>query len=297
MQTLCKAGAGWVGRATLKENGVDLHEVTALMTQPRTRFTRLFFTTTLAVSAIGVAACDADDDLDEEARAAELEAPEGDHPRHADKAAHLLSKMDADQDGAVSAAEAEGHWLSHKFDELDQNGDASLDATELSAMKRRGRGRGHEHGKRGHGKRGHGKRDAMNELDTNEDGRISVDEAKGPMAEHFTDIDADEDGQLTKDELRGHHQQMRARRHEEHFADMDADRDGVISAAEAKGPMAEHFADIDGDGDGELTKDELKAAHDQMRGMKHGGEHHRRGKHGHNESDGDKSLDVAEAAD
>lgn len=40
------------------------------------------------------------------------------------------------------------------------------------------------------------------DLDTDQDGKISKDEAKGRIKEHFDRLDADKDGFITKDELR-----------------------------------------------------------------------------------------------
>ena len=42
----------------------------------------------------------------------------------------------------------------------------------------------------------------MKELDANEDGQISKDEAKGRIKEHFDRIDQDKDGFISRDELR-----------------------------------------------------------------------------------------------
>ena len=41
----------------------------------------------------------------------------------------------------------------------------------------------------------------MERLDTNKDGKISKDEAKGPMVQHFDQIDANSDGFVSKEEL------------------------------------------------------------------------------------------------
>lgn len=41
----------------------------------------------------------------------------------------------------------------------------------------------------------------FDELDTDENGKLSLSEAKGELAEHFSDIDSDEDGELSLSEL------------------------------------------------------------------------------------------------
>ncbi|MEM6541330.1 MAG: EF-hand domain-containing protein, partial [Bacteroidota bacterium] len=39
------------------------------------------------------------------------------------------------------------------------------------------------------------------DLDTDEDGKLSKEEVRGPLSKHFADIDTDEDGYLTREEL------------------------------------------------------------------------------------------------
>jgi len=110
--------------------------------------------------------------------------------------------------------------------------------------------------------------------DTNGDGMISRDEAKGlPMiARHFEQIDANRDGQVTMDELRAFHEQQRAQREQrraEHWKKLDTDADGKISKAEAQANaprLLEHFDQIDANGDGFVTPEELAAAHRHHRG-------------------------------
>lgn len=41
----------------------------------------------------------------------------------------------------------------------------------------------------------------LEKMDTNEDGKLSKKEVKGPLKEHFVKVDADEDGFITKLEL------------------------------------------------------------------------------------------------
>ncbi len=41
----------------------------------------------------------------------------------------------------------------------------------------------------------------MNEMDTNNDKKISTSEAKGPLKDHFTEIDTNNDGFITIQEL------------------------------------------------------------------------------------------------
>ncbi len=42
----------------------------------------------------------------------------------------------------------------------------------------------------------------LEDLDTDEDGKLSKDEAKGPLNDHFHEIDKDEDGYITEEEFK-----------------------------------------------------------------------------------------------
>jgi Ca2+-binding EF-hand superfamily protein len=54
----------------------------------------------------------------------------------AERAAKMLEKLDADDDGALSLAEIEGHrFLGDKFAEVDTDKDGKLTAAELTAFK------------------------------------------------------------------------------------------------------------------------------------------------------------------
>ena len=44
-------------------------------------------------------------------------------------------------------------------------------------------------------------RELMGEMDVNEDGKLSVEEVKGPLKDDFSNIDTNEDGFLSKEEL------------------------------------------------------------------------------------------------
>jgi Ca2+-binding EF-hand superfamily protein len=110
-------------------------------------------------------------------------------------------------------------------------------------------------------------------LDTDKDGKISKDEAKGPLADRFAEIDADKDGFLTKQEIArgmagalgkggpggpgaGRGQGKSAL---DIFNSQDADGDGRVSKAEAKGALADQFDKLDADKDGKLTRQEAEA--------------------------------------
>ena len=42
----------------------------------------------------------------------------------------------------------------------------------------------------------------LEDMDADEDGKLSKDEAKGPLNDHFDEIDKDEDGYITEEEFK-----------------------------------------------------------------------------------------------
>ena len=103
-------------------------------------------------------------------------------------------------------------------------------------------------------------------LDEDEDGKLSKEEVRGPLADNFDEIDLDSDGYLSKKELeekphpkppkgdlREKHKKGKA-----HFEMMDENEDGKLSKEEVKGPLADNFEDLDIDNDGYLSREELK---------------------------------------
>ncbi|MDQ8206282.1 hypothetical protein QEH52_02100 [Coraliomargarita sp. SDUM461003] len=107
-------------------------------------------------------------------------------------------------------------------------------------------------------------------LDADENGTLSLEEVKGPLAEQFDKIDADGDGELTKKELIAANKDRRQagkdkgpQRRGQNIKAADTNEDGSISKAEATEAglerLLEHFDEIDADGDGEITREEMKA--------------------------------------
>ncbi|WPJ95634.1 EF-hand domain-containing protein [Coraliomargarita algicola] len=113
-------------------------------------------------------------------------------------------------------------------------------------------------------------------MDSDENGTLSLEEVKGPLAEHFDKIDADGDGQITPKELRIAHQKrlkgekgpkgekgQGAERRGPNLKEADSNEDGAISKAEATEAgmerLLEHFDEIDADGNGEITREEMLA--------------------------------------
>ena len=104
----------------------------------------------------------------------------------------------------------------------------------------------------------------MQEMDKNNDGKISRDEAAAysRFAKRFDAIDADKDGFVTSDEMKAAHARATAAK----LKAIDANGDGRLGRAEvdAKAPrLSKNFDAIDTDKDGYLSKEELVAARKQ----------------------------------
>src|SRR5262249_38735169 len=99
-------------------------------------------------------------------------------------------------------------------------------------------------------------------MGANKDGRVSREEAKGPLAERVDEIDTNKDGFLDREELR---RAMIARLKAGGlggggapskpggltFEDLDKNADGRLTKEEVAGtPLAEHFDEIDTNKDG-----------------------------------------------
>ncbi|MHA6894370.1 EF-hand domain-containing protein [Ralstonia pseudosolanacearum] len=108
-------------------------------------------------------------------------------------------------------------------------------------------------------------------LDTNGDGMVSRDEAKGHrwLEDHFDEIDTNHDGQISKDELAAWHKthagEMRGKmqaRLDAKFKAADKNGDGALTREEMQAglpKLAKHFDEIDANHDGKVTEDEIRA--------------------------------------
>jgi Ca2+-binding EF-hand superfamily protein len=227
-------------------------------------------------------------------KAAKKEAgksPEG-TPDRAKMIAERVKQLDKDGDGALSKSEAEGP-LADNFDRLDRNGDGKLTKDEwMPPSSAAGKGKAKPAGKNPPpsedakkpkdgdppvGKKGKRKGDAkkggeglglmMRNLDADQDGKISKDEAKGPLTEAFTYLDRNRDGFLDSEELASAREKMKgagkgmvgnAPSLADQFNQQDSDADGRLDKSEAKGVLAEKFADLDTNKDGKLTRQEVE---------------------------------------
>ncbi|MFL5246081.1 MAG: EF-hand domain-containing protein [Gemmataceae bacterium] len=117
----------------------------------------------------------------------------------------------------------------------------------------------------------------LERFDTNKDGRISKEEAKGKLAENFDRLDANKDGYLDKEELQRAARLVLANRAKgegnkpaekknppalsagKDFDALDRNADGRLSREEVKGTeIADHFDEIDTNKDGGIDKKEFK---------------------------------------
>src|ERR1700730_13312243 len=99
----------------------------------------------------------------------------------------------------------------------------------------------------------------LKQMDTDKDGKISREEAKGKLAESFDKIDTNKDGYLDRKELRAMAERILGQKGGPFgaggggldFDALDKNADGRLTKDELKGtPWAARFAEIDADGNG-----------------------------------------------
>jgi Ca2+-binding EF-hand superfamily protein len=166
----------------------------------------------------------------------------------------LFGKLDKNSDGVVTADEVEGDakgLFERSVRRGDKNGDKQLTKEEFAAAQSEGdaprQPLGQDAG--GPGRRGGfpDPRELLERLDVNKDGKISKDEARGPLGEGFDRLDANRDGALSEEELR----RMAGRR-------PDGGPPGGAPGIRRSVPqLEEQFGRLDANSDGRLTKEEM----------------------------------------
>jgi Ca2+-binding EF-hand superfamily protein len=95
---------------------------------------------------------------------------------------------------------------------------------------------------------------AFAQTDTNEDGRVEIDEFYERLVETYFHADSDKDGKLSQEEF------TKAVVIQEDFAKIDVDSNGTLSRGEFIRSRLPLFDASDRDRDGGLSLDEVKAA-------------------------------------
>lgn len=130
------------------------------------------------------------------------------------------------------------------------------------------RGGMHRHGRHHGDMRGGFAGRMFDELDADDDGKVTKEEVAAKRAERFTAIDANGDGEVSLAEIaaleeaaREARRNLRAARRigsARGFVAADADGNGTISADEFAAMPQRMFDRFDSDGDGAVSKDELR---------------------------------------
>jgi Ca2+-binding EF-hand superfamily protein len=181
----------------------------------------------------------------------------------------FLKRYDKNKDGVLNKDELPP-GLARNFDRYDRNSDGKLDLKEIGQMLEAAQ-------------RAFAATPAVDEaaverrvtqilerMDTNKDGKISKDEARGPIAENFERIDTNKDGYIDKDELRrmvtrnmamaGGGPGAGTAAAAPDFDALDKNADGRLTREELKGtPYYDKFDEIDTNKDGKIDKKEFAA--------------------------------------
>jgi len=174
----------------------------------------------------------------------------------------LFGKLDKNSDGVVTADEVEGDakgLFERSLRKGDKDGDKKLTKEEFAASQketdapRQPLNQGGGPGRPGGGQ--FNPREIIGRLDANKDGKVSKDEAQGPVKENFERFDGNKDGFISEDEIgRPGGGQFNPR---EMFARQDTNKDGKVSKDEAQGPIKEAFDRLDANSDGAVSEDEF----------------------------------------
>jgi len=97
----------------------------------------------------------------------------------------------------------------------------------------------------------------MELFDTNNDGKVSLDEIMADQGRLFGAIDIDGDKKLSIDEIRRRGRLLQMWRTTTLFDLLDTNGDGVLTIAEINGPTQRWFKRYDANGDGVLEPNEI----------------------------------------
>jgi Ca2+-binding EF-hand superfamily protein len=192
----------------------------------------------------------------------------------------VLRRLDKNHDGYLTKDELPPA-LAKAFANFDSNGDGKLDREEIARMMQRLRRRfgiklesqaAKPEPSKG---KNSGEVDALVEqwlarMDKNKDGKISRDEAKGPLEKNFDAIDVNKDGYLDRQELRRVAERILQNRKanagrpagpaQPDFDALDRNADGRLTRDELRGtPFYDHFDEIDTNKDGKINRQEFEA--------------------------------------
>jgi Ca2+-binding EF-hand superfamily protein len=192
----------------------------------------------------------------------------------------FIKRFDKNNDGFLTKDELPPRFAAI-FERADQNGDGKLDVDEVGQMLQVVRQNIKANAKAaGQGKNADIERrvaDVFYRLDTNKDGKISRQEAQGPLLKNFDQIDRNKDGFLDKEEVRqalqrfaqkapdtakGKTAEIRTapQRRIPDFDAFDLDADGVLSKEEwQKTRFSDSFDAIDANKDGRIDRKEFEA--------------------------------------
>jgi hypothetical protein len=187
---------------------------------------------------------------------------------------NFIKHFDRNRDGFLTKEELPPR-LAAAFDKADTNGDGQLDKAEVGEMLHRLRQQFGVHAA------GTATNDpeverlvqrVLEQMDANKDGRISREEARGPLQQNFDRLDTNHDGFLDRAELRHALARFLANRKNDpalhatarppgpDFDALDKNADGRLTREELEGtPYADKFDEIDANGDGKIDRKEFAA--------------------------------------
>ncbi len=203
-----------------------------------------------------------------------------------------FADADGDGNGQITRQEMEKS-VAARFAKVDSDGDGTLSTEELTAMSRAHRGQfASKRGRFGKGqgphKMGDGMRGRMRAaIDTNEDGKVTLDEFSAHALQRFETSDADGNDAVSLEEMKsspkawkgrrgGHGKQGRKGDGLQRLLEADSNDDGQITKAEAVASRAARFDELDQNQDGVLGEDERRYQ-EGRRGASRDGESRRQG--------------------